>query len=79
MLARGRKTGHIFKTLSAPKKLKPLHLWYKQRQNATCGPALAGLPTNGANSRLFDRHGEPRDQTRNLIQLLAIKRFNDLR
>jgi hypothetical protein len=30
-------------------------------------------------SRLFDRHGEPGDQPRDLIQMLGLMRFNGLR
>ena len=62
------------------KKLKPRHLWYKRRQNATCAAPVAG-PRAGlvAESRLFDRHGEPADQPRDLIQMLGIMLFNGLR
>ena len=41
--------------------------------------ARAEPPANGANSRLFDRHREPRNQPRNLIQMLGIMLLNGLR
>jgi hypothetical protein len=40
---------------------------------------VAEPPPVTLESRLFDRHGEPGDQPRDLIQVLGIMRFNGLR
>ena len=40
---------------------------------------VAGPPPMARESRLFDRHGEPGDQPRDLVQMLGIMNFNGLR
>jgi hypothetical protein len=40
---------------------------------------VAEPPPEVPESRLFDRHGEPGDQPRDLIQMPGIMRFNGLR
>ncbi len=61
------------------KKLKPgsslVQAPAKRNMRAPVAEAAAGR----AGGRLFDRHGEPGDQPRDLVQMLGIMLFNGLR